>query len=65
MALAAVRQEAQGSLPLPRSSIFCSWGARGAAAARPKMEERIMVERMVIGTGGDLIGKDEKSCAEA
>ena len=57
----AVRQEAHGlvpwSLPLPRFSTFCSANsstfcsaARGDAAANPKREEIMMVERMAMRT---------------
>ena len=42
-------------LTLPRSSMSCS-AARGAAAASPKREERMMVERMAIRTCEDLSG---------
>ena len=55
----AVFQEAQTEsllLSLPRFSTFCS-AARGTAAAKPKREERMMVERMAMRTCEGLSGK--------
>lgn len=42
-------------LPLPRFSTFSS-AARGAAAANPRREERMTVERMAMRTCEDLLG---------
>ena len=44
------------ALPLPRFSTFCS-AARGAAAANPRRDERIMVECMAMRTCAILSGK--------
>ena len=43
-------------LPLPRFSTFCS-AARGTATAKPKREERMMVERMAMRTCEGLRGE--------
>ena len=58
LVVVAVFQEAQGSLlvSLPRFSTFCS-PARGAAAANPKREEKMMVERIAMRTCENLSGK--------
>lgn len=58
LVVVAVFQEAQGSLlvSLPRFSTFCS-PARGAAAANPKREEKMMVERMAMRTCENMSGK--------
>lgn len=52
----AVLQEAQ-PLSWPRFSTSCS-AARGAAAAKPKREDRMMVERMAMRTCESLSGKE-------
>ena len=59
LVVVAVFQEAQGLLlvvSLPRFSTFCS-PARGAAAANPKREEKMMVERMAMRTCEIMSGK--------
>ena len=59
LVLVAVFQEAQTEssfLPLPRGSTFCS-AARGVAAAKPKREGRMMVERMAMRTCEGLSGR--------
>lgn len=60
LVVVAVLQEAQMLLPplsWPRSSTFCL-AARGIAAANPKREETIMIERMAMRTCEDLSGEN-------
>ena len=59
-AVEAVSQEAQTEsppLPLPRFSTSRS-AARGVAAAKPKREDRMMVERMTMRMCEDSRGKE-------
>ena len=63
----AVFQEAQTEsllLSLPRFSPSCS-AARGAAAAKPKREERMVVERMAMRKCEGLSGKKRVRDSEA